>query len=172
MATLNQPKPELTYSRLRELLTYNPKTGIFRWLVTRNNFVQIGGVAGSLNAHGYLLIQIDRRKYCAHRLAWFYIYRSWPPAELDHKDRERQHNWIGNLRLADRGLNTQNRTRRKDSRSAYKGVTFHKASGRWSAQIQKNYVPKYLGLFDTPQEAYAAYAAAAAELFGEFASIA
>jgi hypothetical protein len=51
----------------------------------------------------------------------------------------------------------------------FKGVHFHKSARRWKAQIKKNGVVRYLGLYSTPQEAHAAYVSAAAALHGQFA---
>jgi hypothetical protein len=48
--------------------------------------------------------------------------------------------------------------------SGYRGVSWHKAARKWSATIRQDGVLHYLGLFDTPQKASAAYNRAAATL--------
>jgi hypothetical protein len=58
----------LTYERLRELLHYDPETGIFTWKVGRQK-VKKNSEAGHFNHDGYKLICIDGRRYRAHRLA-------------------------------------------------------------------------------------------------------
>jgi hypothetical protein len=50
-------------------------------------------------------------------------------------------------------------------------VSFHKASGKWIAQICINGKKKHLGLFSTPELAYAAYCKAALEYHGKFACL-
>jgi Demerecviridae HNH endonuclease len=61
--------PELTAERLRELLHYNPDTGVFTRLVSVNNYyARAGDVAGCIR-DGYLSISVDGRGYQAHRLA-------------------------------------------------------------------------------------------------------
>ena len=57
----------------------------------------------------------------------------------------------------------------KNNTSGYKGVTWCKAMGAWQAQICCNGVRKYLGCYDTKEEAAAVYAKNAHELFRDFA---
>jgi hypothetical protein len=73
----------LTVTRLREVLHYDPITGIFTWLVSLSNHV--GKVAGSLDGTGRVRIRVDGREYGAHRLAWLYMTGNWPVNEIDHR---------------------------------------------------------------------------------------
>lgn len=86
----------LTVERLRELLDYDPETGVFRWKEPRRK-CRVGEVAGSLRKDGYVKIQVDGRFYQAHRLAWLCVYGVWPSA-IDHIDGNRANNAIANLR--------------------------------------------------------------------------
>ena len=69
--------------QVKELLHYNPDTGVFRWRVARRQ-MRPGDVAGLLFAGGYRNIKIDRRFYKEHRLAWLYMTGEWPVAGIDH----------------------------------------------------------------------------------------
>lgn len=91
------------------------------------------------------------------------------PLEGDHVNLETLDNRRCNLRIATHSQNNHNKPIRRDNKSGYKGVGFHKASGRWRADIRLNGRSKYLGLFDTAEDAYASYLFAAAEMHGEFA---
>lgn len=89
--------PKLKHNRLLEQLKYDPLTGVFTWLVTRNRITQ-GDVAGSVSKEGYRVIRIDGEHHKAHRLAWFYVHGSWPSGIIDHKDGNKDNNKIKNLR--------------------------------------------------------------------------
>jgi hypothetical protein len=147
------------------LVSYDAETGVFTWRITRRN-CKTGAVAGSL-LKGYLRISIDSKIYAAHRLAWLYTYGCWPSGEIDHINRVRNDNRLCNLREATRELNTQNANVRVDSPYGIRGVTKHKYSNKYRARIQANKKAMLLGLFDTPEEAAAAYAAAAAKLHAQ-----
>lgn len=88
---------------------------------------------------------------------------------VDHEDGNGLNNQRSNLRLATGVENSRNRRIRRDNVSGFKGVCWHKATARWVSQIQVNGKKRHLGLYATPEEAYAVYCEAAAELFGEFA---
>jgi hypothetical protein len=168
--------PELA----RELLDYNPQTGVLTWKIRplshfttpqrgvgwNNRYA--GKVTGCPDHAGYLRINIRGYPYLAHHLAWA-IYYGEHPALIDHKNRDPADNRIDNLRAATRSNNQHNRTAMKTNTSGYKGVSFHKKTGKWRANVFFNSKQHYLGLFADPQKAYAAYCKAAKELHGEFA---
>ena len=99
---------------------------------------------------------VDRRKYYAHRLAWFFYYGEWPNGHLDHKDRDPANNAISNLRECTFSENHQNSTRSRGS-SKYRGVSWCKKANKWKAQIGANNKKVYLGYFDDELEAANAY---------------
>lgn len=158
----------LSHEFLRELLHYDPKTGIFTWKKQVNQHSRLGAVAGSTTFNGYVHICVRQRYYYAHRLAWFYVYKTWPPDDLDHIDRVRTNNAIANLRLATRRNNCWYMQKKKKSKAGYKGVYQVKNSWRFYARIRVHGKPVNLGGFDTAKEAHAAYIAKARELHGEF----
>jgi hypothetical protein len=158
---------ELTQARLKELLHYNPDTGVFTWLASPR-----GGWAGKTAGYasnGYRRLRINERQYLAHCLAWLYMTGSWPSKQIDHINADRSDNRISNLRLATRSQNGANARRRVDNTSGAKGVSWHRITGKWSASLAVNGRQYHLGLFDSTAEASAAYAAAAERHFGQFA---
>lgn len=139
----------LTVERLRELLDYDPLTGVFTWRQRTSNRVVVGQVAGCVNKTlGRLTIRIDGELNYAYRLAWLYVHGEWPTMKIDHKDRDPLNNRLDNLRLADDQQNSQNRTA--------SGV-YRTGSNRFAAKIWVNDVGKYLGVFDTWDMAHQAY---------------
>ena len=159
----------LTAARLRELLSYDPDTGVFRWRVSRPGTRGIGSIAGASDGQGYHQIGIDGRIYRDHRLAWLYMTGEWPADDVDHINRDRGDCRFANLREATRSQNNANAKRPSDNTSGYKGVSFDKRRGRWHAYISHGGRRKNLGMFDTAVAAYEARLAAAARLHGEFA---
>ena len=152
-----RPNSTLTQERLRELLHYDPETGIFTWRVNRG-CVKAGAVAGSYMTNGYLHFGIDGRTYMNHRLAWLYVHGEMPPDMIDHVNHIKDDNRIANLRLADMSLNKQNQKRAlSNNKSGFLGV--HYAKG-WRAAIRIDGKQVHLGRFKTPEEAHQAYLAA------------
>jgi hypothetical protein len=148
-------KTELTAERLRELLNYDPETGVFTRLVRAAN-KKAGDRAGCARGDGYLLIRVSGSLYLAHRLAWFYVHGAWPANKIDHIDGVRDNNRIDNLRDATDAVNSQNiRSARAGSASGLLGASKHKRS--WSATIETGGVRHRLGTFSTPELAHGAY---------------
>jgi len=163
----------LSAARVRDILSYDSKTGIFTWRVMLAHRRKPGDLAGS-KTHGYIEIGIDNKSYRAHHLAWLYVHGEFPSMEIDHIDGNRENNAISNLRLATSRQNAHNKwNAHTNNASGFLGVTFHKQRGKWMAQIKNSGKNHNLGLFDTPEQAHAAYLHAKQKLheFGEVAKI-
>lgn len=158
----------LTADRLREVIHYDPVTGIFTWNIPSGRRVKAGDRAGSFNKSlGYRVIAIDCERHYEHRLAWLYMTGEWPLKDLDHKNTHKDQNNWDNLREATMAQNIANIGQWRHNTSGLKGAYFHRQAQRWYSTIGG----EYLGLFDTKEEAHAAYAVAAARKFGEFARV-
>lgn len=157
----------LTADRLRSLLSYDPETGVFVWLVEqwKND---VGDVAGHFDGR-YVRIYVDGQRYKAQNLAWLHVYGCWPNGILDHEDRVKINNSIRNLREATDALNKRNQPAQRTNKSGYKGVCWHKGGRKWVASISLDNINRYLGLFASAEDAARAYDAAARGLSREFA---
>jgi hypothetical protein len=120
---------------------YDPETGFI--------FNPKGRQLRAKDTDGYCIITTKHLKMKAHHYAWFMSYGNVDFVELDHINRNRSDNRIVNLRIGNRALQSQNRNA--------KGYGFHKASNKWSPQIQLNGKKIYLGLYETEEEALNVY---------------
>jgi hypothetical protein len=157
----------ITAKQLRDLIFYDPETGLCTWLVSRGNRKR-GSGAGCINGSGYIDIKIEKI-YQVHRLAFLYMTGEWPKNEVDHINMIRSDNRWCNLRAATRSQNFANQHVYSCNPTGYKGVMkyYHK----WIARIRVNGTQLYLGLYPTPEEAHAAYCVAAKKHFGDFARL-
>lgn len=145
----------ITQDRLKQLLHYNPDTGIFTRLKA-NRKLTIGSPCGSVGKDNRVMISIDNKNYRAHRLAWLYIYGEFPELEIDHINGNASDNRICNLRSVSHKVNLQNRVSfTKHNSVKYIGVT--KNRNRYGAQIKIDGVRVWLGTYDTPEEASEVY---------------
>lgn len=151
---------DLTAERLRELLDYNPITGIFTKPTTSTYIGYRVQSVGSIAKNGYVIICLDGGRHRAHRLAWLHTHGEWPKDQIDHIDGNRSNNAIANLRDVTNAINGQNiRTANHDSISGLLGVC-KAPRGRWIASISINRKSTYLGIYSTPELAHEAYLAA------------
>ena len=105
----------------------------------------------------------DGHRHMSHRLVWALHHGDPGDYQIDHKDRDRTNNTIGNLRLATPQQNQHNRTNYA-GKSLFKGVGQH-PNGRWRARLDG----VVIGYYSTEEEAALAYNEAALKLHGEFA---
>jgi len=157
----------LNATRVREVISFDVATGIFRWIKPNSQRTPVGSVAGGKRVTGYIAISIDGHRYQAHRLAWLYVNGKWPSLEIDHINGLRSDNRIANLREASRSENQQNRktpSSRKLRHSAFMGVSMDKRDGIYFAQIKTNGKTKNLGRFIAQEDAHVAYLKAKREI--------
>ena len=154
----------ISHDELLRRLSFDPKTGVFRWLIRPRQRV-CSEEAGVINPEGYRQIGLCQSVYKAHRLAWFYIHGVWPRGDIDHINGIRSDNRIENLREATRAQNAAN----AKSRKKHKGVYLHKASGLYHARVTVNYRAVSLGYFKSVEAAHAAYCVAEKKFFGDYA---
>jgi hypothetical protein len=135
----------MTPNRARELFAYDRETGDL-W------FRRDMRLARRSHPRGYYRATADGTGYLVHRLIWLIVYGRWPD-EIDHINRIKTDNRLQNLRNVSHSGNMQNRT--KYAGKYPKGVS--RARDRWKARIRVNCEYVHLGVYDTQEEAYAAY---------------
>ena len=114
------------------------------------------------NRDGYLHVCLYkdgiRKNFRIHRLiAYAFIPNPENLPEIDHIDQVKTNNSIINLRWVSRSNNNRNKPKKQNSSSKYVGVCFHKARGKYIARIRINNKNKYIGLYETEEDAGKAF---------------
>ncbi len=162
---------EVVKEQLRQFLIYDPDTGIFTARVALHKR-PLGSVVGTVSPSGYTNIYLGERFYRAHRLAFLWAHGRWPAELIDHINGQRSDNRLSNLREATRSQNLLNQGPRRSNRNGLKGVTFCASAFKWIVTVRVNGRNKYVGRYNSPDEAHEAYKAAALKYHGEFARVA
>lgn len=169
MTDKNLPSPEL----LRKLLRYEPDTGKLYWRKrTSDMFVDGERSAESsckawnnrfANTEAFTSFRVEyprgtifNRTYSAHRVIWAICNGVWPLDQIDHINGIKDDNRIENLRSVSRSENQKNRKLTKTNKSGAMGVCWHKAGGKWRAEIKVNNITKHIGYFDNKSDAISA----------------
>ena len=156
-------KHDLTADYVRNILEYRPKTGELVWRERIARCVHVGDIAGCRDDKGYITVGIHKRIYKAHRLVWLIAYGEWPTGLIDHIDGNKSNNRLDNLRLVNETGNAENvRKPNKRNQSGFMGVVF--VNNRWRTSITAKNKTRYIGTFDTPEEAHQAYLKAKRQL--------
>ena len=128
---------------IKKGITCNPETG------------EVFGVKGNLiskNHIGYIVIHMrhEKKSYniLAHQFIWYWVNKEIVE-QIDHIDLNRKNNKINNLRSVTQQQNNFNNTA--------KGYYFNSKLNKYQSQISINYKTKFLGRFNTEQEARQAY---------------
>ncbi len=164
IVNLKEAKPEpLTQTRLQNTLAYDANTGVCTWKQDVSN-VKAGAVAGYKHHSGYIYISVDGIDYGAHRLIWLLVHGKWPDHEIDHINRIRDDNRLINLREACDTMQARNRSTPRTNTSGRQGVSWHKATNKWSAKYCAGGRSVWLGVFDSVDAAGAVYDTAMAKI--------
>lgn len=167
---------------VRQALRY--EDGRLYWLERPRDHFRSGPVQGTCNTkwagkeagkmrRGQIpprwVVCLNYQEYLRYRIVWVLCNGEWPAGQIDHVDRNPLNDRIENLRLATPSQNQANQLISRRNTSGYKGAYWRPERGHWTARIIVQGKKSYLGSYATPEEAHAAYMAAAREHFGEFA---
>ena len=166
--TVRTDKERMSPAEVARMFLYDPLSGELA-RCDRGHGIKPGRPTSGKNGDGYRVVRVKDRMYLVHRLAWVLTHGEWPEADIDHINGVRLDNRIANLRPATRSLNNANSKRPRTNKSGYKGVSWHAVGRKWLAQVKADKQNHYLGLFDDPVQAHAAYVEASRVLFGEYA---
>jgi CDGSH-type Zn-finger protein len=166
MATKSLPDQAL----LRQLLDYDPATGVLTWKVRppemflckvvnaddaarRFNTRFAGTVAlNALAPSGYRFGSLGHTPMMAHRIIWKLVY-GHDPKIIDHINGNKQDNRLVNLRNVTASINLKNMPKARHNTSGHTGVHLCRKTGRWRAELYADGRHIRIGRFDTVEEA-------------------
>ncbi|KXJ56550.1 MAG: hypothetical protein AXW12_00525 [Thalassospira sp. Nap_22] len=160
----------ITQEELKAILSYDQETGAFTWLSAHGPMPK-GMTAGTLNKTGYIHIQINGRRYGAHRLAWLWMTGEWPKRQIDHRNNIRNDNRWTNLRKATKSQNCANSLTYKTNTTGFRGVSWHQRDQVYIAAIGGRVNRRHIGTFRSKEDAARAYDEVAKDIFGDFATL-
>ncbi len=155
---------------IQSVLEYNSETGIFRWKPRKRDTHHKARIFAGTKGKKAIQIVLSTKSYYAHRLAWVYIHGDilTTDMQIDHLNNNPFDNRMENLRIATHAENCSN-ARKWQKKQLPKGVSKQTISNRYRARLQVGKKVVYIGTFDTPELAHAAYTEAAQKYHGEFA---
>lgn len=139
----------LDQSKLKELISYNPDTGVFVWRKRGIKYWDsrfANKKIGSKDNNGYLCTAIQGKRVLLHRAAWLYVY-GYMPKRIDHINGVTSDNRITNLREVTHKQNMKNQATPKNNSSGHIGITWNKNASKWKATIMHEGKNIHLGYY-------------------------
>lgn len=152
------------YEGLYQISSLGRVKSLERYVKARNGLrvVKERILTPTVNSSGYLCVQLRKNAVrfvtTVHRLVAIEFYNHIPSGNklvIDHIDNNKLNNCADNIQIISNRSNLSKG--RKNKTSKYVGVSYHKSSNKWMAQIYLNKKKSYLGRFDTEIEAHKAY---------------
>tara|TARA_R110000796_G_scaffold95459_2_gene200665 strand:- start:9387 stop:9962 length:576 start_codon:yes stop_codon:yes gene_type:complete len=154
----------------RELLDYDPETGVFTWRHREAKWCKTkaahascvtrfeGKRAGTLsvdpkNGYQHRIIRLLGFRDYEHRLAWRWMSNDPLPPQIDHKNRDATDNRWCNLRASDNGANGKNHSMHRNNTSGATGVTWDKCRNKWRSRCRLHRKWYHLGRFSNFEDA-------------------
>lgn len=88
----------LTVEHLKEIVDYDPNSGLFTWKIRIGPRAKIGQTAGTVSGRAKTrMMCVDGNDVSSPRLAWFYVYGKWPIGVIAHINGDTLDDRIDNL---------------------------------------------------------------------------
>lgn len=127
-----------TQECLKEAFDYHPD-GYFIRKISPRGKSKIGGIVREKpNTAGYRPCSVESTRYLLHRLIFMW-HHGWCPPMIDHRDRDRLNNRIGNLRPTTISQNNHNTRVRSDSTTGVRNIFPHTRGG-FRVEVKKDRV--------------------------------
>lgn len=158
----------ISVDEVKRLFSYDPQTGVVSRLVSRGG-ATLGPVGLDQKEGEYPKVTICGHCFRLHQIAWVLMTGEWADGAIDHKNRDRSDNRWRNLRLATPAQNLLNTSAHARSQTGLKGVSWHKASGKWRVQVNHGGRVVFTGLAQDLEVADELACFIREEVHGEFA---
>lgn len=145
-------KRDLDCEYVRELFDYDADTGLLTWKVKKAYRINVGDIAGFLDANGYYTVKIDNSSYKVHRIVWLLVYGYNPENHLDHINKVRKDNRICNLRERTGVCNSFNKVLQSNNITGVAGVGIV-SGNKYKVRITVNKECIYIGRFESFMDA-------------------
>jgi hypothetical protein len=142
----------LTQDYLKEILDYDPKTGIFKWKVSKRK-TREGDIAGSVNTYNRRVISIDGLSFTASRLAFLYMTGVFPVHSLRHLNKKNADDSWDNLKEVVPLFKRKVPNIADKPPGKYPGIHWRVRKAHWEVKFYTNGRHIILGCFDTFDEA-------------------
>lgn len=160
----------MTYDDFNEALRYDPETGLIHWRTPPRSRAKAGTTEAGFTAHGYKFIQFKKKRYSYAVIAWLLHNKVWPDKQIGYLDGDptntKPDNMVQGAKPASRGERGPYSASR--TKSGQPGVGHY--GNRWKAYIRVSGKTKWLGTFETKDEAIRARKAAEEQLDVDAAS--
>lgn len=141
--------------------------GTVRWRKSPSHRIQSGASAGSPSSSGIIKTSLNGKFVAMHHVVWILHGGNWPEDRyvVRHKNGNRSDNRIENLELATRS-EAKSKSPHQPSRNSAGARGVHAVRGRYRAEITHETVRKFIGDFDTIEDAKRAYDAEYVRIHG------
>ena len=154
----------ISQKELKEYLTYDPESGLFRWRYDGKNQIKSGQLAGTFRKNTKLIyIMIKGNRYRADKLAFLYMTGIYPDYEIHHKNGARFINSWDNLEME----RIPEITNYDEKQNVIRGVT---KDANYKVLIYSDGGKHYLGSYVDFDEAVCVRYAAEQACYGEMKS--
>lgn len=147
--------PHITVEELAKILSCDPETGEFTWIVRPANVPEGRRPARTKPTTRRRVVTLNNHQYLASRVAFALYHGRWPEDLIDHVDGNPLNDRKDNLREATHQQNMWNKEAYNEI--GLKGVGKDHRQGGYYAQITHNKQHYYLGRYKTAEEAAAAF---------------
>lgn len=163
----------ITSEVVRELLDYDPETGVMIWRKRDRKWFKSDGSFATWNTrfagtragndcesgkgrYRSRKIGMFGRLQSEHRVVWLWMSGEPLPEQIDHVNRNATDNRWSNLRASSCGENSRNRSKYSSNGSGVTGVKWHAPNSKWLAVVDRDGTRHNLGSFSDIADAAAA----------------